>query len=122
MTLQDSLLVAAAVGTFFCLCWSVGGLISATVSSHSTLKHPQMGMLEVARVREATITWLALPAFAYVLSAVTNIGTTALDREGSSSARGWLILAAGLIGLEVVAVMAVVAAGRQRNEWRNLGH
>jgi hypothetical protein len=81
-------------------------------------------------VREATTTWLTLPASAYVLAVITNVGSSLIDLGNAFSperaATGVAILLAGFLLLEVIAVVAVQRVRNKRtgmaeiDDWRGL--
>jgi hypothetical protein len=112
----------AAMGLIVCLGSALLALAGVAIDNLFSVRPRGPGLSELSAMREARLTWFVLPAVAYVLSVVTNLATSAMDEEGYTSDRGWDLLFGGLVGLEAVAAIAVVRAGRRRDEFRALSN
>jgi hypothetical protein len=73
---------------------------------------------QARRMREAATTWLTLPALAYLLAIITNVGSSLIDLGDGFSLEqavlGLNILVWGFVLLEVIAVVAVQRARNKR--------
>jgi hypothetical protein len=91
--------------------------LSLTVIDNATrLESPAPHEVQARRMREATTTWLALPAAAYLLAVITNVGTSLIDL-GSEVTPGRFRLGVLVltVGLFIILVLAEVALRRARN-------
>lgn len=117
---SDVLWLVALLGAFTLSVSAMAGVLGAMVDNVWSIKPQRLGLAELAARREASITWLALPGLAYLLSIVTNLGTSLIDQNGYAGRTAWLVLAGGFLFLEIVAIAVMSQSGRRRNEWQHL--
>ena len=97
---------------------AAGHLSSVMGDNLARLDAPAPHQAQARSIREATITWLSVPAAAYLLAVVTNLGSSLIEIGDGFSAEdtslGITILLGGFVLLEVIAVVAVQRARNAR--------
>lgn len=95
-------------------------IVGTAVSHRWDLPTRANSLSEWAAIREAMSTWLLLPLAAYAFAITTNVGTAKLE-DPETFEQGRTFLLWGVVGVEVVGVIAMVVYRRHARRARLAG-